>query len=178
MAGMSALVLRVVFSCSFPFFPSFLLFCICLFLSRFFHSRYFRSKQRTQSCSHSLTGSVYIWGQASKPCWSQALHPSLALFRPSASSQSFVPWVFPMLLRAAVPPSLPHGWHIWLGFAWLFSVPPVQSSCWTLGHSLISPLTYFICSNHTIFGERDSLLLCLCCSTTQLLRGSRHHMLP
>lgn len=113
MAGMSALVLRVVFSCSFPFFPSFLLFCICLFLSRFFHSRYFRSKQRTQSCSHSLTGSVYIWGQASKPCWSQALHPSLALFRPSASSQSFVPWVFPMLLRATVPPSLTAGTSGW-----------------------------------------------------------------
>lgn len=155
MAGMSALVLRIVFSCSFPFFLSFLLFCICLPLSRFFHNRYFCSKQRTQSCSLSLMGSVYTRGQASKPYWSQTLHPSLALFVPSASSQLSVPWVFPMLPRAAVP----HCWHIWLGFAWVLSVALMQSSCWTLGQSLISPLMYFIHFNHMIFRERDSLLL-------------------
>lgn len=121
MAGMSALVLRVVFSCSFPFFPSFLLFCICLPLSRFFHSRYFCSKQRTQSCSHSLMGSVYTWGQA-KPYWSQTLHPSLALFIPSALSQLSVPQVFPVLPRAAGTPGwgLPGYWNTWMGFAWLW----------------------------------------------------------
>ena len=67
MTGMSALVLRIVFSCSFPLFSSLLLFRVCLPLSLFFHSHYFCFKQRTPSCFDPLMGSLYTWGQASKP---------------------------------------------------------------------------------------------------------------
>lgn len=127
MAGMSALVLRIVFSCSFPFFPSFLLFCVCLPLSHFFHSHYFCSKQRTQSCSHPLMGPVYTWGQASKPdsCWSQILHPSLALFIASGLNTvlclPFLSHVFPclaLLLEGSSVSLLAHLAGASLGACW------------------------------------------------------------
>lgn len=180
MASMSALVLRIVFSCSFPFFLSFLLFCVCLPLSRFFHSRYFCSKQRIRSCSHPLMGSVYTCSQASKPDSLRSQNCILPLpFSyplPHPSFASLISWVFPALpcsWRAAVP----RCGHIWLGIAWVLAL--MRSSCWTLGQSLISRLMCFIHFNHTIFRERDSLLLFVIThySTTQLPCGSRHHML-
>lgn len=126
MASMSALVLRIVFSCSFPFFPSFLLFCVCLPLSHFFHSRYFCSKQRTRSCSRPLMGSVYTCSQASKPdsLWSQIciLPLPFSYPLPHPSFASLISRVFPALpcsWRAAVP----RCWHIWLGLAWWCRAP-------------------------------------------------------
>lgn len=64
-------------------------------------------------------------------------------------------------------------------WAWVLSAALMQRSCWTLGQSLTSPLTYFIHFNHKIYRERYSLLLFVIthCSTTHVPCDSRHHML-
>lgn len=164
---MSALVLRIVFPCFFPFFTSFLLFCVSLPPSRFFHSHYFLLQQRTQSCSYLLMSSVYTWGQASKPVSEAKLYIlPLPFSYPLPHQDSCLPFpgfspVFPCSCMAAVP----YSWHIWLGPAWVLSMALMQSSCWTPDQSLTSPLWCLLSISTTLFPGKGTVCYSLSLST-------------